>query len=135
MPCTPTWKTEDVPRTETAAAYTSHLALCRSGDEIYLVGWVDYERGFRMDVKAELAANRDNLIKGIAGALLLTSSSVTYQGLPAMDVTGRVGERHITSRIIIDDVRPYQLAVLTPINADRSQNINRFITSLRITPR
>lgn len=132
MPCAAEWKAEDVPRNGKSAAYRSHLTKCTAGDEIYLAGWVDYEAGYAPDVDAELTANRDNTISGIAGAQLLTSSFVTYQGLRGMDFTALVGGRHLTSRVLLKGVRPYQLLVVTPLNANRSENINRFLTSFRV---
>jgi hypothetical protein len=132
LPCAPVWKAEDVPRKGTEAAYQSHIGMCRAGDEVYLVGWVDYEAGYVPEVEGELAANRDNTIKGIEGAQLLTSTSVTYQGLPGMDFTARVGARHLTSRVLLKGIRPYQLLAVTPLNEDRSRNINRFITSFQV---
>lgn len=132
LPCAPVWKAEDVPRAGTDAAYRSHIGMCNAGDETYLVGWVDYEAGYAPDVQGELAANRDNTIKGIQGALMLTSTSVTYQGLPGMDFTARVGAKHLTSRVLLQGSRPYQLLVVTPLDADRSRNITRFLTSFQL---
>ncbi|HEX6322406.1 MAG TPA: hypothetical protein VFZ36_01670 [Vicinamibacterales bacterium] len=132
LPCAPVWKAEDVPRKGADASYRSHIGMCKAGDETYLVGWVDYEAGYAPEVQGELAANRDNTIKGIEGAQLLTSTSVSYQGLPGMDFTARIGARHLTSRVLLQGRRPYQLLIVTPLDADRSRNISRFLTSFQL---
>jgi hypothetical protein len=133
MPCTPNWQTST---TETAASgpYTSQLGMCKAGDEIYLVGWVDYAPNFQPNTEAELKANQDNFVKSFQ-AVLLTSTRTTHQGLPALDFTAQRQQMYmVTSRVIMEGPRPYLYVVVTPINQDRSANISRFANSFRITP-
>ena len=134
MPCSGTW-TSQVTDDVNSGPYTSNLLVCRANDEVYLVGWVDYQPSYRPDIQAELKANQDNFIKGI-DAVLLTSNPITSMGYMGLEFTGNMrGMNLATSRVLMDGYRPYMLAVLTPIGQDRSENIRRFLTSFRITPR
>ena len=133
MPCAPAWKEAKTERAGVKAAYTSHISICNAGDETYLIGWVDYEAGYRPQTEGELNANRDNLLKALPDAQLLTSTPATYQGLPALDFTARMGAKHLTSRVVLQGFRPFQLVIVTPLNADRAQNISRFLDSFRVS--
>ena len=102
-------------------------------DEYYFIAWVDYDPAFELDTAAELKANRDNTIKAISGATLLTSADATYQGNPALDFTANVqGRFRVTSRVVMAGRRPYQIAAMTPLDKDRSEAVRRFLDSLSI---
>lgn len=134
MPCAPTWQ-DGVADSPISGQYASHIGLCKSGDEIYLIGWVDYLPSYKPNIEAELKANQDNFNKGF-NAVLLTSTRTTHQGLPALDFTAnREQTLFVTSRVVMDGYRPYIAAIVTPINADRSDNIRRFMASFRIAVR
>lgn len=114
---------------------TTYLYSCSTAakDEFYFIAWVDYEAGFKLDVAGELKANRDNTLKAIAGATLLTSTNSNYQGRPSLDFTGNIqGKFLVSSRVLIAGSRPYQVAAMTPIDKDRSESIRRFLDSLSI---
>jgi len=96
---------------------------------MYLFGFTDYEAGFTFGNDAELTANRDNLVKAIAGATMLTSDTITMRAPRARIHRQRHGTRLITSRVFIVGLRPYMLAVMTPLNQNRSENIRRFLAS------
>jgi hypothetical protein len=120
------------PRANGKPASTDFLGLCTAGDEIYAVGWTDYEDGYTFSDESELLANRDNLLKGLK-ANLLTSSWLTVDGVKVLEFTGNAGStKLVTSRVWLVGRRPYQLGILTPLTSDRSVNIRRFLTSFRL---
>ena len=109
--------------------------MCKAGDEIYLVAWVDYHPTFRPDIDAELKANQDNFIKSFL-AVLLTSTPIKHNGMPGLDFVGqRQGQYLVTSRVVMDGYRPLMAAVVTPLNQDRSQNIRKFVNAFNVAPR
>jgi hypothetical protein len=65
--------------------------------------------------------------------VLLTSSLLTYEGLPALEFTANwQGNRLITGRVVMQGYSPFMLAVATPLNQNRAANIGRFLSSMRI---
>jgi hypothetical protein len=123
-------------KTETAKqngqpAHTDYLYICTAADEMYVFGLTDYEAGYTFDNDAELKANRDNLVKGLEGATLLTSDGITYAGLRGLEFTVNWANtsKLVTSRVFMVGRRPYMLAVATPLNQNRSENIRRFLAS------
>jgi len=119
------------PRENGSPAHTDYLYLCQIADEMYVFGFTDYEAGWKVDFDGELKANRDNLIKGLGGATLLTSDTITYEGLRGLEFTANwmTQSRLVTSRVFIIGSRPFMLAVATPINQNRAENIRRFLAS------
>jgi hypothetical protein len=106
--------------------------LClTSDDEMYVFGFTEYEAGVKFSDDAELNANRDNLVKGLTGATLLTSNPITYAGLRGLEFTANWSTQNklVTSRVFVIDKRPFMLAIATPINQNRADNIRRFLTS------
>ncbi len=133
-PCAATWRTS-VTDNAISGPYTANLGTCRAGDEIYIVGWVDYQPAFKPDTDGELKANQDNFVKSF-GAVVLTSTPTTHQGMPALDFTANREQTYlVTSRVVMEGSRPYMFAIVTPINQDRSANIRKFSNSFRIAPR
>ena len=127
MPCAPSW------RTAQETGFVSHISVCTSGDERYLIGWVDYPPNYRATPEAELKANQDNFVKGVEG-VLLTSAPITMAGRPGLEFTTNVkGALLMTTRVIMEGMRPYQVTIVTPLGQDRADNIRKFLTSLRIT--
>ena len=126
MPCTGAWETTKEPGSIT------QIYMCKSGNDTYLASWSEYEPSFKVETAAELKSNRDNLIKGV-GAVLLTNSDITYQGLPGLEFTANLkGTYLITSRVVIQGRHPFMLATMTPLNENRADSIQRFFASLRI---
>jgi hypothetical protein len=135
MPCTGMWQTAVTQGTGPGFPFTSQLLLCRAGDEVYIVGWVDYPSDFKPNTDSELQANQDNFIKGVTGAVLSTSTSITHGGLPALEFTGKLNAQLISGRAIMDGSRPYMVVTLTPLAQDRAATIRKFLTSFRLTSR
>jgi phage gpG-like protein len=106
--------------------------MCTTADEIFVGAWTD-AREARPDINANLVASRDSLMKSI-GATLLTTSGITYQGLPGIEYTGNWQPRAslVTGRTLMDGKRLYQYAIVTPLNQNRAATIGRFLTSVHI---
>jgi len=132
-PCAFTLEKGFTPRKGDDPSFTSFLYTCQPvPGQMYLGGWVDYEAGYKFDTDAELKANRDNLVTGVGGTLL-TSGPVTYAGRTGLEFTVNVkGTNLITSRVFVVGPRPYQIAIMTPIGRDHSDDIRRFLDSLRL---
>jgi hypothetical protein len=133
MPCNSNWTSERTTTDTQTGPYTTHLYVCSSGDERYIAGITEYAPEFRPNTTSELNANRDNFIKGVS-AILLTSSPLTYDGLPALDFSANWKGTHLlTCRVVMQGNSPFMLAVATPLNQDRAANIGRFLSSMRIS--
>jgi hypothetical protein len=132
VPCQLKMEKTQTPRVGAKPSSTDNLGLCTAVDEIYAVGWTDYEESYTFADEPELIANRDNLLKGLK-ANLLTSSWLTVGGVRTLEFTGNSeGTRLITSRVWLVGRRPYQLGILTPLASNRAANIRRFLTSFRL---
>ena len=133
MPCAPEWKTTTAENP--SGPSTTHLGMCKAADELYLAAWVDYAPTYRPNIDAELKANQDNFVKSFL-AVLLTSTPATHNGMPALDfVAQRQGQYLVTSRVVMDGYRPLMVAIVTPLNQDRSQNIRKFVNAFNVAPR
>ena len=130
-PCTLRGDKTSVPRAGIQPAHTDWIYSCTAADEQYLFGFTEYEASFKPDPEGERRMNRDNLVKGI-NATVLTSNTITTAGnLTALEFTANWAERNrlVTSRVFFLNNRPYILAIVTPIAADHSANIRRFLQS------
>ena len=119
--------------------YSSHLFMVRDADEIYLVGWVDYDPSFKFDVQGELEANRDNLCKGL-NATVLDTTKIVLNGYPGIEFTAEIPDTaenlrnyNVKSRVYIVGARPYQLVVLSPKGTDATQDTSRFFSSFEVS--
>jgi len=113
--------------------YTTHIVLLRQEDNVYMVGWVDYDPSFNFNRQAELEANRDNFVNGIKATLLETRTT-TINGYPAIEFSAENANRIFKSRVYIVGRRPYQIVIGSPKEIDDSANINRFFSSFKLTP-
>jgi hypothetical protein len=133
VPCQPTVTSDRVPG---PPAFTSSVFMCAApGGGVYTFGWVEFEAGYSLAYEpvlrhdAELIANRDNLLNTL-GATLQTSNMITIKERRTLEFTGiRNNTQLVTSRVFIAGGRPYQVAVITPLNEDHSINIGRFLSS------
>ena len=103
-------------------------------DGVFLAGWADYAPDFKFDNQAELAANRDNFVKGVQGRLLATRA-ITLGGAPGMEFdVEKPGAWVARARLYIVGGRPYQLIAINPGTAIDAARATRFFDSLRIVP-
>ena len=122
-------KTSDSPQ----GPYTTVLYSSKSPEnEIYLIGWVDYDPQFKFGVQAELEANRDNFVKSVK-ATLLSTTPVKLGTHPGIEFKAEIpGRFDIVSRVYIVGRRPYQLITVTPAGRDFSANRARFFSSFHL---
>lgn len=117
-------------QTDTSKSYPSYvtrLLLSKGNGEMYAIGWVDYESGYKFDEQKELEANRDNFIKGINGTLV-SSKNTAFRGYKAVEFTATSGGYLWTSKVFMVGTRPYQL-VAGSGTGKASGNENKFFDS------
>ena len=129
MPELPTDKTDTVQSDH--GPYTTHLFIVKGGKSVYLIGWVDYNPGFKFNSHSELDANRDNFIKGI-NATLVNSRAVTVDGYQCLEFTAETSETTYKSRVYIVGRRPYQLVAGTVKGLEDSDNVTKFFDSFKV---
>lgn len=64
LPVQPTVQTDT---SKSSPFFITKVFLARTGSEMFIVGWVDYEENYKYDEQKELELNRDNFIKAIKG--------------------------------------------------------------------
>ena len=129
MPQMPAEKTETVQ--SNVGPYTSLLFSVRASTSVFVVGWVDYAPTFNFGVQSELAANRDNFVKGIKGTLIDSNSSL-IDGYQSLEFTAETADTIYKSRVYIVGRRPYQLITGTAKGVDDSVSTTRFFESFKI---
>jgi hypothetical protein len=129
MPEIPTDKTETTPSEH--GPYTTHLFLVKDKENIYLIGWVDYDPSFNFNRQSELAANRDNFVKGIK-ATLVNSRPLTIDGYQAIEFVCETAERTFKSRVYMVGRRPYQIVIGYPKEQEDAPSTDRFFNSFKV---
>ena len=112
--------------------YTTHLFIVKDTQNVYLIGWVDYDPSFNFNRQAELEANRDNFVKGITATLVSTRPTV-IDGYSTIEFTAETVDRVFKSRVFMVGRRPYQIVIGSPKGVDDSVNVNRFFNSFQVS--
>ncbi|HEX5964589.1 MAG TPA: hypothetical protein VFY51_01610 [Pyrinomonadaceae bacterium] len=131
MPEIPTDKVETTQSEH--GPYTTHLFITRdaSSTNVYLIGWVDYDPSFNFNKQSELAANRDNFVKGIK-ATLISTRPLTIDGYQALEFVAELGDRAFKSRVYMVGRRPYQIVIGYPKDQEDPLATNRFFNSFKV---
>lgn len=131
MPETPTDKT-DTTQSE-HGPYTTHLFITRTKETnfVYLIGWVDYDPSFNFNKQSELAANRDNFVKGIK-ATLVSTRPLQIDGYQALEFVAETAEMVFKSRVYMVGRRPYQIVIGYPKDQEDPLTTNRFFNSFKV---
>jgi len=133
LPCTAEWTTTKHDLPEAAAVVTTHNLGCKTGDSLYVVGWTEVVTKGPFDGMTELRSSRDAMLKQAGGAVLLTSGDIVHDGLQGIEFTANLrGTTLLSSRSVFQGNRMYLVSVGTPLNQDRSADIKRLLTSLKI---
>jgi len=111
---------------------TAHLFTVRRDDSIYTVTYGDYAPSISFNVDDELAANRDNFLKGV-DASLKTTKPLTMHGRKGLEFTGENAQASFKSRVFIFGTRFYQIAVAVLRGKDDAENSNRFFASFEFS--
>ena len=133
MPEIPEDKVETTPSEH--GPYTTHLFAVKNKEtnNVYLVAWADYDPSFNFNKQSELAANRDNFVKGIK-ATLVSTRPLTIDGYSALEFVAETAEMLFKSRVYMVGRRPYQIVVGYPKDQEDSLAINRFFNSFKVRP-
>ncbi len=132
-PCTGEWTTttQDVP--EEASVVTTNLLGCKTGDSFVVLLWSEVVTKLRFDGMLALRSGRDAMLKQAGGGLLMTSADIEHDGLKGIEFTANLrGTTLLSSRSVFHGKRMYQVAIGTPLNQDRSADITRLMTSMKI---
>ncbi|HZI59844.1 MAG TPA: hypothetical protein VFD62_03980 [Pyrinomonadaceae bacterium] len=131
MPDTPTDKTDTTPSEH--GPYTTHLFIARDRgtNNVYLIGWVDYDPSFNFNKQSELAANRDNFVKGIK-ATLVSTRPLQIDGYQALEFVAQTAEMVYKSRVYMVGRRPYQIVIGYPKGTEDPLTTNRFFNSFKV---
>ena len=106
--------------------FTANIYTSIGTGEAYLAGWADYEPGFVFNVQGELAANRDNFVKGV-NATLISERKISYAGNPGLEFVAKSTSMNIKARVYIFGKRPY---ILVAMDGDPSfPNADKFFSS------
>jgi len=111
---------------------TAHLFTATTDNALYTVTYGDYAPSVRFNVDDELAANRDNFLKGV-GASLKTTNPLMMDGRKGLEFTGENAQASFKSRVFIFGTRFYQIAVAVLRGRDDAENSNRFFASFEFT--
>ena len=129
MPETPTDKAETTQSEH--GPYTTHLFIVKDTTSVYLIGWVDYDPSFNFNKQSELAANRDNFVKGIE-ATLISTRPLTIDGYQAIEFVAEKGDRIFKSRVYMVGRRPYQIVIGYAKDQENTLTTNRFFNSFKV---
>jgi hypothetical protein len=129
MPTKPeeTTETKDSP----LGKYTSHLFLSKAHGVVYIVGWVDYAPGVKLDVQGEINANRDNFLKGVE-AKSTFERKISLDGHPGIEFTADSEGHTFKSRIYLVNSRPYMLATAWLKGEPEPAGVSTFLNSFEL---
>jgi hypothetical protein len=111
---------------------TAHLFTATTDNALYTIAYGDYAPSVRFNIDDELAANRDNFLKGV-DASLKTTKSLTMDGRKGLEFTGENSQASFKSRVFIFGTRFYQIAVAVLRGKDDAEDSNRFFASFEFT--
>ena len=117
---------------ETKEDYTVHTYGAATANTIFIVVYVDYAPSMKLNDAAELAANRDNLLKGV-NAQLISSKEIKLDGRAGIEFTAADDRRLYKSRVYIFGNRVHQIAAATLKDSEDTENVNRFFASFAFT--
>lgn len=113
--------------------YTTHLFLQKTDKGLFMAGWVDYAPAVRLDVKGELAANRDNFVKGVAARVLPGSEHEIRLGdSPGIEFAAESEQAAFKARVYVVGQRPYMIVAATFKGLDDAANVERFLASFQM---
>ncbi len=124
--------TRPVESVEPKQDYTSHVFSAVAGNTIFILCYVDYAASMKIDEPGELAANRDNFIKGV-NARLISSKEISFDGHAGLEFAAEDDHRTFKSRVYILGNRVHQVASASLKSEDDSENVNRFFNSFTFT--
>lgn len=113
--------------------YTTHQFILRRPRNAFVIGFVDYDPSFNFNRRAELDANRDQLLKNLK-ARLVSNRQLKIDGYDVIEFTAETDLRNFKGRVYMVGRRPYLIVVGSPKNVDDTLAVNRFFNSFKINP-
>ncbi|HEY6046449.1 MAG TPA: hypothetical protein VIU65_07590 [Pyrinomonadaceae bacterium] len=108
--------------------FTLHLYSVSTESGIYMAGYGDYAPRIHLDPAGELAANRDNFLKGL-NARLIATRNISLDGHAGVEFTGESDIAAFSSRVYLIGNRVYQITTAIDSGKDDSVNVKRFLAS------
>ena len=112
--------------------FTSHLFTVTTDKAIYLAAYADYAPKIKLNVIAELVANRDNFLKAL-DAKLIDNKEITMDGHTGLEFTGESDQALFKSRVYLFGNRVHQIGVAVFKGKDDAANVDRFFGSFSFT--
>lgn len=117
---------------KTGDELTLHLFIVETRSAIYLVSYGDYAPSSRIDVEAELIANRDGFARSLS-ATVIDTKKITKDGRQGLEFTAQNDSTFITSRLYMFGNRIHQISIAVPSGRRDNLNIDRFLASFAFT--
>jgi hypothetical protein len=94
-------------------------------------GWTTAP-GVRVNKEGELAANRDNFLKGV-NAKGTSETKIVFEGHPGIEFTGEGEKFNFRSRVYVVENRPYMIVVGWAPGKNEPAVSNAVLTSFQLT--
>jgi hypothetical protein len=117
---------------KTGDELTLHLFIVDTRYGIYLVSYGDYAPSTRIDVDAELIANRDSFARSLS-ATVIDSKKITKDGHRGLEFTAQNDSTFVTSRLYLFGNRIHQISMAVPSGRRDNPDIDRFFSSFTFT--
>jgi hypothetical protein len=111
--------------------YTTHRFMKASGGGAFVVRWLEYDPNVKLDAQGELAADRDNFVKGV-NARVVSESQITLDGNPGIEFTAENTDATFKSRVYVVGQRAYILVAFAPKGTDDAGAVNKFLSSFEM---
>ena len=94
---------------------------------------MDYAAGYKPNVQGEIAANRDNFVKGI-NAKVTSETQIKLGSHPGIEFFAESDSVLFRCRVYMVGTRPFMLVAGTYRGEENSANVNRFLSSFKLKP-
>jgi hypothetical protein len=134
LPAPPKYATAEI-KTATGSSYTLHQYLLEQGKAAYIVQWAVYPDDINVaNPRANLQGGLETLAKGMEGAKWASVDWISFQALTAVDAIGTRSGHAIRSFSAMKGSQVFTLIYAGAPGTARSDDVNRFVASLRIGP-
>jgi len=114
--------------TKVEDGFASHSFSLMTDKTVYIVEYGDYAPSIKLNVAGELAANRDNFVKGLS-AKLLDSKDITLDGRAGLEFTCESSQASAKSRVYVFGNRVFMIAAAVLSGKTDTENVDRFFAS------
>ena len=122
-------------RTGAGSNYTMHQYLLEQGAVAYVVQTATYPADVNVsNHRTNLQGGLDNAAKNMEGGKWASVGWLTHQGQTAVDAVGVRGGHAIRSFSVMKGRQIVTLTYAGPAGSARSDDVNRFVASLRVGP-